>query len=265
MMYSRFDFIDAARSTGRDFVDLFSAARDPDARLTGSPSWSVTDCFGHVASTPARFMGLVDGSEECCRLPQDLVDLNAKQIANLPTRDRTLLADMLLDDLDILLDTVAHFGARVPQMDFDGDCHIRADAALGLLIGEFAVHGHDIARVTGQSWTIDPQLAPLVAHGRHQILPRWVDPVTSAGHTATYDIRLRGSDRFTFQFTDGALEINPADPRPADVHLSVEPVTAMLAAYGRVSSSWACFTGRAFAWGPRPWLATGLMKRFVPA
>ncbi len=264
-MYSRFDFIDAARSTGNAFVDLVIAARNPEAPLIGAPAWNVTDCFGHVASTPSRFMGLVDGTVESCEHPQDLVDHNAKQIANLATRDIGGLSDMLLEDLDVLLDTVAHFGARVPNMDFDGVCPIRADAALGLLIGEFAIHGHDIAQATRQPWTIDPQLASLVAHGRHHILPRWVDPETAAGHTATYDVRLRSAERSIYEFTDGVLEVNPADPRPADVHISVDPTTAMLAAYGRVSTRWACLTGRAFAWGPRPWLAAGFMKKFVPA
>ncbi|NED62061.1 hypothetical protein G3I15_14185, partial [Streptomyces sp. SID10244] len=71
--------------------------------------------------------------------------------------------------------------ARVPLMRFDGDRCIRSDAALGILIGEFVVHGHDVACAIGAPWDIDPAVAPLVARGRHQILPEWVDEIACEG------------------------------------------------------------------------------------
>lgn len=92
-------------------------------------------------------------------------------------------------DLDTLVDAVSHFNARVPQMRFDGDRLIRADAALGILIGEFVVHGHDIARAVGAQWWVEPDVVLMIIRGRQQILPSWVDSVGAAGHDATYDIR----------------------------------------------------------------------------
>ncbi|MGV9710782.1 maleylpyruvate isomerase N-terminal domain-containing protein [Gordonia sp. NPDC003424] len=264
--YSRFDYIDAAREIGARFVDLVRGVANPDVRLAGTPAWTVTDLLGHVACTPSRYLDLAAGGDDWSPRASDVADFNAKQIANLPTRDIGTLCERLLTDLDRLLDTVCHFGARVPVMHFDGDRRIRADAALGILIGEFAVHGHDVASGVGASWPIDPALSPLIARGRHQVLPSWVDEDACRGHSATYDIRLRGCDeRFVYEFTDGRLEIDPAEPRPADVHLSIDPVTALLAGYGRVSPTWAAMTGRAVAWGSRPWLAAGLGRRFLPA
>lgn len=264
--YSRFDYIDAARETGARFVDLVRGVADPEGRLTSTPAWTITDLFGHVATTPSRYLGLAAGDGTWSSRADHLPDFNAKQIANLATRDVGELGDRLLDDLDQLLDTVGHFGARVPMMNFDGDRRIRADAALGILIGEFAVHGHDVAQSVGGSWAIDPALAPMIARGRHQVLPSWVDDTACAGHTATYDIRLRGCDeQFVYEFTDGRFEIDPAEPRDPDVHLSIDPVTALLAGYGRRSPTWAVCTGHAIAWGARPWLAAGLGRRFLPA
>ncbi|MFW0786880.1 maleylpyruvate isomerase family mycothiol-dependent enzyme [Gordonia sp. CPCC 206044] len=263
-MFSRFDYIDTARETGARFVELVRGAADPETRLSSTPGWTVADCLGHVACAPSRYLALAGGQGSFSRLVRDLPDFNAKQIANLSTRDVTVLTTQLLDDLDELLDTVCHFGAQVPLMTFDGGRRIRSDAALGILIGEFVVHGHDIARVLGAPWQIDPAVAPLIARGRHQVLPSWVDQTSD--HTATYDIRLRGcTERFVYEFTDGQLEIDPARPRHPDVHISVDPVTALLTAYGRMSPTWAAVTGRAFAWGAKPWLAAGLSGRFLPA
>jgi uncharacterized protein (TIGR03083 family) len=265
-MFSRLDYVDAARRVGTDFAALVRSAADPVAPLGQTPGWTVTDSLGHVAATPSRYLELARGRGSWARTVADLPDFNAKQIANLSTRDVGALTTRLLDDLDDLLDAVCHLGACVPTMNFDGGRRIRADVALGVLIGEFLVHGHDIAVATGSTWDIDPDHVPLVARGRHQILGAWVDPVACAGHSATYDIRLRGcSERFVYEFTDGELEIDPTDPRHPDVHLSLDPVVALLAAYGRVSPTRAALTGRALAWGNKPWLAVGLNKRFVPA
>lgn len=265
-MYSRFDYIDAARAAGAQFVALVNGIVDPETRLPSTPGWTVTDCLGHVSTAPGRYLELVRGDGIWQGNAADLADFNAKQIANLASRDVRVLSATLLEDLEELLDTVARFGAQVPKMHFDGDRVIRADAALGILIGEFVVHGHDIACAVGAPWPVDPQVSAMIARGRHQILPSWVDADACAGHCATYDIRLRGCDEsFIYEFTDGRLEINPAEPRIPDVHISVDPTTALLAGYGRSSPMWAALTGRAFAWGGKPWLAPTLPKKFLPA
>ena len=265
-MYSRFDYIDAARDSGERFAELVRTVAEPDARLTSTPGWTVVDCLGHVAATPGRYLELIEGTGSWPHRPKDLPDFNAKQIANMSTRDIHRLTERFLDDLDRLLYAVSHFGARVPVMNFDADSQVRSDAALGILIGEFLIHGHDVATAVGASWQIDPKVAPLVARGRHQVLPRWLVESSCGGHSATYDIRLRGCDeRYVYEFTDGRLVIDPPQSRHPDVHISVDPVVAMLAAYGRMSPTWAAVTGRAFAWGARPWLAAGLCRRFAPA
>lgn len=265
-MFSRFDYIDAALTTGARFLELVDGVEDTETRLPHTPGWTLVDCLGHVALAPTRFLALARGEGEWCRDALDVPDFNAKQIANLPTRDVRVLADRLRDDLDTLVDAVSHFNARVPQMRFDGDRLIRADAALGILIGEFVVHGHDIARAVGAQWWVEPDVVLMIIRGRQQILPSWVDSAGAAGHDATYDIRLRGcSERYIYEFTDGDLVINPPEPRRPDVHISVDATTALLAEYGRISPAWAALTGRAFAWGSKPWLAPRLASRFLPA
>ena len=265
-MFSRFDYIDAALTTADRFTDLVLGVGDPDTRLPDTPAWTLTDCVGHVAMAPSRFLELARGEGEWCCSAVDVPDFNAKQIANLPTRDVTLLCRRFTDDLRELVDEVSHFHAQVPKMHFDGDRVIRADAALGLLIGEFVVHARDIARAVGARWWVEPDVVLMIIRARQHILPSWVDPLHAAGHSGTYDIRLRGcGERHVYEFTDGELHIDPPKPRRADVHISVDPATALLAGYGRLSPGWVGLTGKGIAWGARPWLAPRLAQRFLPA
>ncbi|QMT02881.1 maleylpyruvate isomerase N-terminal domain-containing protein [Gordonia jinghuaiqii] len=265
-MFSRFDYIDAAVAAGERFVELVAAVDDPDTRLSETPGWTLTDCLGHVALAPSRFLGLAHGEGEWCCNAVDVPDFNAKQIANLPTRDVGALSRQLIDDLNTLVDEVSHFHAQVPKMHYDGDLLIRADAALGLLIGEFVVHGHDIARAIGARWWVEPEVVLMIIRARQQILPGWVDTANAVGHNGTYDIRLRGcGERHLYEFTDGELVIDPPRPRRPDVHISVDPTTALLAGYGRLSTAWVGITGKAIAWGAKPWLAPRLAQKFLPA
>ena len=257
--------IDAARVTADRFVRLVTAAPPDDPRVPATPDWTITDTFGHVAMEPSRYRDLAKGSGDWPRRASELPAFNARQIAELPTRDRHQLGDILAADLNSLLDTVAGFGDVAPMMYFDGDQRIRADVALGTLIGEFVVHGYDIARLLRKPWPIDAALAPMIIRGQHQVMPGWVNSESSDGHTATYLFRLRGQDAYVYEFTDGRLVVNPDMPRTIDVHISVEPVTGLLLSYGRCSPTRAALTGKIFAWGRKPWLAPRFTQRFLPA
>lgn len=150
-------------------------------------------------------------------------------------------------------------------MHFDGDQIVPADLQAGTFLGELIVHGRDIARAVGADWPIEPAMVPLVYVGLHQVLPGWVDPHGAAGHTATYQLKLRGSSVYVYEFTNGRLEVDPAQPRPVDVHISADPVIALLTSYCRVGQVGPALTGKVLVWGRRPWLATSLRGRFLSA
>lgn len=133
---------------------------------------------------------------------------------------------------------------------------------LGTLLGEFTVHGHDLARTLGKTWPVDPDHVPIIVEGLHQVMPGWVNPVKSSQHSATYEMRLRGLARYVYMLHDGRLIVNPTPPDRIDVHISAEPVTALLLNYGRIKPWHAAITGKVLARGRRPWLAPGLTRRF---
>ncbi|WP_158887735.1 maleylpyruvate isomerase N-terminal domain-containing protein [Amycolatopsis anabasis] len=262
---SRADLLREAAATADEFVDLVLSVPDPDAPVPATPGWSVTDVLGHVAREPARYRDLALGGGTWPSRVAELPAFNAEQVRTLPTRDPAKLAAILREGLDSLLENVERFGDDQPMMNFDGDQRVRADRALGTLIGEFVVHGHDIARAFGRPWPIRAELVPMILRGQQQILPGWVHPDRAAGHTATYEFRLRGQESYLYQFRDGHLVVGPPAPDRIDVHLSFEPVTALLLTYGRIGQLRAALTGKVFAWGRRPWLATRLIALFHPA
>ena len=127
------------------------------------------------------------------------------------------------------------------------------------LLNETLMHGYDIARAAGRRWQIEPVHAAMVV-GRFlipviRVLGRaMVDAGTAAGLRATYDLRIRGGDRFHFIFNDGALSVEDPSPRPVDCHISADPVAFLLVAWTRQSQWTAIATGKLLAWGRKPWL-----------
>ncbi|OLT45364.1 hypothetical protein BJF85_19105 [Saccharomonospora sp. CUA-673] len=252
---------DAAREAADQLLELVLSTVDPTVPVPATPPWSITDVFGHVAMEPVRYRDLALGRGTWPKRAADLPEFNADQVAALPTRDLRELAGILQAGLEDFLATIEALGPDA-QMMFDGDQRIRVDRALGTLIGELLVHGHDIARARGRRWRIDREHVPMVLTGMHQIMPGWVDPAGASGHTATYHVRLRRGPMQIYRFRDGALTIGSSG-RP-DVRISADPATWLLLVYGRASPTRAALTGRVIATGRRPWLAPTLPTRFLP-
>ena len=101
-----------------------------------------------------------------------------------------------------------------PNHRSHGGEKITADRALGILLGEVVVHGHDIAAALGRPWPIAPRHVELILNGVTMILPGWLDRDRTCGHTARYEVRLRGQGVHRFAFDDGRLTVDPP-VRPA--------------------------------------------------
>ncbi|RDI52657.1 maleylpyruvate isomerase N-terminal domain-containing protein [Nocardia mexicana] len=259
------DVADAVRTMARRFADLAGTAAEQDRKVTGTPEWSIGDVLGHVAMEPSRYHDLALGHGDWPARAADLPAFNAEQIRTLPTRDPHKLAEKLVADTDSFLELIAEVGDEPRMMMFDGDQRIRADVARGTLLGEYVVHGYDIAEVLGKPWPIEPAHVPIIMDGLNQVVPGWVDPAQSLGHTATYELRLRGYSRYIYRFVDGVLTANPADTGRIDVHISMEPVTALLLNYRRINPLWPTLTGKVGTWGRKPWLGLRFAERFLPA
>ncbi|WP_067537237.1 maleylpyruvate isomerase family mycothiol-dependent enzyme [Nocardia crassostreae] len=255
----------ALRVAARRFADVVAAAPDPEREVRGTPGWSIIDVAGHVAAEPVRYRELALGRGTWPARAADLPGFNAEQIRALDSRDPRELARRVVAGTEAFIETLDGFAGEPRTMMFDGDQRIRADRARGTLLGEFVVHGYDIARTLGKPWAIDPAHVPIIMDGLNQVIPGWVNPALAHRHTATYEYRLRGFSRYVYRFDDGHLTVDPPDPGSVDAYISADPVTALLLNYGRISQWTPALTGRVLTWGRKPWLAAGFACRFLPA
>ena len=114
---------------------------------------------------------------------------------------------------------------------------------LGLGLGEYRLHGRDVAKALDRPWPITPDDARLVLASALPLLPLLVDPSTTADVRAAYDLRVRGGPQVGVVIRDGRLTVG-GDDGPVDCHVSAEPVALLLVSYGRRSQWGPALTGK---------------------
>jgi uncharacterized protein (TIGR03083 family) len=244
------------------FAALVTAAPDPTVRVPTSPDWTVRDVAAHLVTVTVRYADGPEGRGVWTRTPLDLPALNHDQVAALGIVTVGELAARLRQELTAVRAQIRGYGSNVPSFRFHGSEPVRADVALGLLLGELLVHGWDVARALRRPWPIDPGHAALVFDGLDPILPGWVRPERVRGLTAGFEVRLRGQASRVWAFRDGRLHVNPRDRGRIDVHLSADPAAFLLVCYAREPLWKHVASGRMLAWGRKPWLALTLPNRF---
>lgn len=254
---AKLDRLDHAAEALRQLVE---SAPDPSITVAATPAWSIAQVYAHVAAEVPRYEADARGVGERVADAGDLAAENLRLVASLDT-DVRATAEGLRTDLASLRATLEGFGIEQPVVRFDGGTTMRADTALGALLGEFLVHGHDIAGIVGRPWKVDLVDVPPILDALSAVLPGWVDPASATGHSATYEVRV-GTRHRIYEFTDGALVVDPSQHRRIDVHIRMRPRAAILAMYMRGSPLRMALRGDVRAWGRKPWLARRFASLF---
>ena len=230
---------------GRRLVGLLEAVPDPQAPTRGL-AWTLGETSLHVAGGPARYADFARGRA----LPEPAIDLGqspgsawtttrSEHPACWPGGWRPAPAAYLAETAEL---------AATHPVPFFGGLTIELAAQSAILLGEFVVHGDDVARSIGRPWPIEAAHARLIIAGVTAVLPRYVDRERSAGLSATYQVHLRGGPSFQVRFDRGTATVGPPDPGAADCRLTVDPVTFLLVAYWR-RSRWPGSSGASCAPG----------------
>ena len=229
---------------GRRLVGLLEAVPDPQAPTRGL-AWTLGETSLHVAGGPARYADFARGRA----LPEPAIDLGpvSRQHGRRPGASARRAGPAAGGQAPAYLAETAELAATHP-VPFFGGLTIELAAQSAILLGEFVVHGDDVARSIGRPWPIEAAHARLIIAGVTAVLPRYVDRERSAGLSATYQVHLRGGPSFQVRFDRGTATVGPPDPGAADCRLTVDPVTFLLVAYWR-RSRWPGSSGASCAPG----------------
>ena len=184
----------AFRRVSGEVCDLVETAPDPGTAVPGS-EWSVGDVAAHLAIGTEAYVGYATGAVEPFFDVTDiaggsLARSSASRLGAEPERTLGALAERLRAVTSALLDATAGRDGDDPVV-WNGEPIGLADM-LGIGLGEYLLHGRDVARALSRDWAVGAGDARLVLAGALPLLPLLVDPVTTAGVRASYDLRVHG-------------------------------------------------------------------------
>ena len=126
---------------------------------------------------------------------------------------------------------------------------------LGAMLGELVFHGQDLARTVGVSWSIAREDAFPIVDFVNVVRPHILEPAKTHDLNATVELRVRGYETATYAFQPSRLMVTPGRGEKPHVTMSVDAVALLQVAYKRSTLTRPILTGKAVAWGRRPWLA----------
>jgi uncharacterized protein (TIGR03083 family) len=219
--------------------------------------WSAAELGAHLVSLPRRYQQMAHGPRP---LPPSLSAENDREVAALPERDPAVLAGLLAHEVGVLLDVLGDDG-DTPAWYFTVE-HTAAGIG-GILLTELLLHGLDLACAAGRQWPITRALAVAGLRGVMPAIVVSVSPAVAERLTGTFHVHLRGGDDWTIHVDHGDVRVAYGRPRSADLHLSADPVTLLLNAYGFVGPAVSALTGGIVVWGRKPWLAARFRRLFI--
>jgi uncharacterized protein (TIGR03083 family) len=254
----------AVRAAADACIGLFAAELDGGVAVRGS-DWSVAEVAAHVAVASEVYTEYAGGRKEAFVDISDiaggsLATTSAQRLAEEPERDLGALAARLDRAVNALLAATAACDGR-EIVTWNG-CEITVGALLGIALGEYLLHGRDVAHAVGRPWTISADDARIVLASVLPLLPLLVDPSATSRADVTYDLRVRGGARVGLTIRRGTIAVTPS-PGRVECHVSADPVALLLVAYGRQSQWRAVLTGKLAVWGRKPWVGARLTSYLV--
>jgi len=266
---------DSLRRLGDAFAGLVTRAPDPRARGVGA--WSVAETAAHVLGVVELDLGLLEPAGEPSdvrellgRLPSLTVDdisgLNDLVLQLLTARDPAVLAGALRAGVERLL---ALTEGRDPQeaVSWVGGSKLPLAGLLAHLVNELLLHGYDLARATGQNWSMDTRdAAPFFEFFIAGLARLEVGRLLDGGdrpreRRIAVEFRSDHTTPVTLVLHQGRVTAEEPSGAP-DIRLRFDPLTMTMMMFGRVSKPRAVLTGKVRIGGGRPWLLPVFLKTF---
>jgi hypothetical protein len=205
-------------------------------------------------------------------LPEAVAAINAKVVKDASFPGTVAAADALSSGAAALLAAFsAHRDLRAqrPAPWYGPEVALPVGSLLALAVAEFLVHGYDLARAVGTdlrpSAAMAASAAAVAATVMSEMLPRMLDERSASGFTGSFEIRVRGGQRFVLRIADGQAWSEPAAGQNVDCVLTLSAYHALLMGYGRLPVWRGIAGGKAWAFGRRPWLGLRFNDLFLTA
>lgn len=223
--------------------------------------WTSGEVVGHLVTVVNRYNDF--DTARLAEAPRGVDEVNRRELSALGAVPMpTLLADLAAEMArfrprwgaasDLPLDT---------PLPFHGGSTIDAQSALTNLMGEYLIHGLDIARAAGRGWPIDPRDGALLLAFGTQLLPAYVRPGNTRSALIEFD--LDGVAPLVFDVAGPTLAVRA--PRPDDephVVVTGDPTGVALLFYARASADELDAIGLRVVGGRRPELVSLMSEVF---
>jgi uncharacterized protein (TIGR03083 family) len=241
-----------------------------EARIEGS-EWSIRDAAAHLICLTTLYSELTEGAVSPINelTPAACARFSAQRLADIAVVEPATLAKSMTAAIEGFVEVTSRRTDSTP-ITFHGGVPLNLGQLACVLLGEYLLHGYDIAGAAGAPWPIEPAHAALVLGGNAPLNPYCVNPATAHGHTATYVLRLGTAGTVIARFTEGVLSVEPGpdasvEDSAFDCVIAGDPVAFLLVSYGRLSQWTAIALGLMSASGRHPELAAhfgALFHRF---
>lgn len=202
------------------FVALLKSLKPEDAALpVPGLDWNVGEVAAHVLTVMRRGLG----DRRRSATPQETAALNALVLDETPQREIHLLAELIATDSHIMLTQAFPRIADDRRFPFHAGTTTTIIPSLAVILGEFSVHGGDIAAATGKAWSIQPHTAALIWKGASDVMYAWLKK-EAAGLDETYVIHFEGeAEPVALRIQNGSASVSLDLPETATHSLHVNP------------------------------------------
>lgn len=251
---------DRVHQAHRRFAALLSVT--PHRTQIPGSDWTAGEVAGHVLTVLRRYTR------------RDLTSTDGLSPEGIGVRDQNAVELEELGSLSVaeILDQVwqevADVEKRLPRtMDlherfpFHGGQEMDGAAALGNLIGEFLLHGRDVAKARGKQWKIGSRNAALAMSVGLQAAPGYV---VDGADDLKIELRTPETNPWVLDLVNGELTSRRAVPgESVDVRVFARAQPMLLNLYGRIGIPRATLLGTLVVGGRRPWRIARLPSTFL--
>lgn len=247
-------------TTAQLAVHLFAICEAFGASLRGE---DFAELFG------TEFVGSYGSGDT---LPEAVAAVNARVVRDASFPTPAAAADVLTASAATLLAAFSpHDDLSVlrPAPWYGPEVALPAGNLMSMAVSEFLVHGYDLARAVGAglrpSAATEASATAVTGAVMSEMLPRVLNKRTAGRFTGSFEIRIRGGDRFILRIADGKAWTEAAGSPPVDCVLSLSGYHALLTGFSRMPVWRAIVSGKAQASGRRPWLGLRFNDLFLSA